>query len=303
MSSFTSNTASLVIGIAATVLASWYYFRKSVDKRLAIDIQFSTSLLRGIDPQVKRELDISYRDTTIEDMAQLQFLVMNQGQRAIRDLIEPLTVRLPSTATVLDASIIHIYPEGRTVGIEATAHLDGTTVLRFPFPLLNHGEGFIVRLLMTGTLEARQLQFQIAADDLPPILELTGWGVKQYGTTPRASILGLLLPFLVMASGGAVLSVTSKFVEVHPGAWPIPWSNFQPTWTETGTILLAGLAGVFVFLVGALLTVHQDGRPFSNRRPSLPLPPHLRPPAWIQRDGFGRVPDSHAERDRSNRLV
>lgn len=82
----------IVIGILATTLISKYYFRKSVTKQVTPFIHLASSVLAGIDPVVREALKIHYGDVEVKELYQLQFLIANDGERAIRDCIEPFWV-------------------------------------------------------------------------------------------------------------------------------------------------------------------------------------------------------------------
>lgn len=120
--------ASLAVGGALSGAASWYFFRKSVSKRLSVYTQFASPVLSSVDdPEVRKALEIHYRGTKIEDLLQLQFVIANEGQRAIRDLLDPLSVTLPKNAKLLEARVLHVEPKGREVNIGSVELPDGQT--------------------------------------------------------------------------------------------------------------------------------------------------------------------------------
>jgi hypothetical protein len=136
--------ASLIVGGGLSAAITWYFFKKSVHKRLSTYIQFASPVLAGVDdPEVRKALEITYRGTRVDDLLQLQLVVANEGQRAIRDLIEPLSVTLPKSAKLLEATILHVEPKGREVAIGSAELPDGQTKVEFRFKLLNKGEFFL----------------------------------------------------------------------------------------------------------------------------------------------------------------
>lgn len=159
----------IVIGITATVLASRYYFRRSVEKKLVPFIQNQTNVLSNIEPGVKDNLSIEYEGVKVNNLQQIQFLIANTGERAIKDIIKPLKVEISNNAEVMDANILHIHPEGREVTLNIGK--SGSTV-DFNFPLLNKDEFFICKLLINGIPEENDFKFSIVADDLPPLLKI-----------------------------------------------------------------------------------------------------------------------------------
>lgn len=99
MNEFTIAVGSLIVGVLVTIWVSRYYFRRTVDKALTPYIQFASSLFDGVDPAVRESLKISYKGTAVTELLEIQFLVANTGERAIRDVIAPLSVSVPKDWT------------------------------------------------------------------------------------------------------------------------------------------------------------------------------------------------------------
>ena len=99
-----------LIGIAATVVVSRYYYRRSLKKSLGIYTLLDSKVFSGIQPDVRAELHFVYRNRQVAELQQLMFLVANDGDRSISAPIEPLSLRL-QTVEVLDASIVHRHPD------------------------------------------------------------------------------------------------------------------------------------------------------------------------------------------------
>src|SRR3954447_23427076 len=113
MSAVALSLFSALLGVIATVIVGRHFFKRSVEKRLTPYIQFGAPVLAGMDPDVRRDLKISYRGTEVADLYELQFAVVNDGERPVRDCIEPLTLHIRSGVDVLDAAILRSHPEGR----------------------------------------------------------------------------------------------------------------------------------------------------------------------------------------------
>lgn len=237
-----------------------------------------------------------------ERLVQVQFIVANQGVRAIQP-IKPLSLSLPSSVGLLDAHVLHVHPDGRHVGLLVSRQDDGATTIAFPFDVLNRDEGFVVRLLLTGELAARDLRFTLTCDDLPPVVAPTGWGTSRYGITPPFNIGALILMAIFALPGAALTYVAGELARARPWSMPVPWSQFRPS-LETLAIACTFALGCGLLLLGVISSVAQEGRPFFNAvRPNLPLPAHLRLPPWITPDMHGRYPLSHDDEQRNNRLV
>lgn len=297
MSTIWTLLISYAVGVASSVPVSWYFFRKSRRTRLVVFVQFVTSVFQGIDSSVRAQLGVAFRGKTVDDMTQVQFVVVNEGELPIRDPIKPLSLSIPSKASLLDASVAFVHPEGREVSVSRVSEPDERSTIQFIFPLLNKGEGFIVRLLLSGELKPKELRFSISAEDLPPLIPATGWGVSPYGITPRATLGAWIIPAILLGIGGSIVSTVIYFAQHHTGWWPLPWHTFRPDWATIAQIVGAGLGGLAIVLLGMASATAQDGRPFWNPRPRFTVPRQFQPPRWIERDTFGRIPESHATVD------
>ncbi|MDD5296196.1 MAG: hypothetical protein PHU46_04725 [Rhodocyclaceae bacterium] len=161
----------IVIGIISTFAVSHYYFRRSVNKRLSVYALMSSRVFSGIDASVRKHLKFLFHEDEISELQQIEFIVANDGERAISNCIQPLRFQLPASIKILDASILHKSPRELEVSMiqgnsEAAGHF-----LEFDFPLLNKGDFFLVKLLVDGKLPFREMQFQVQADDLPRLIK------------------------------------------------------------------------------------------------------------------------------------
>lgn len=155
----------VIIGALVTVLASRYYFRRSISKRLSVYRLLNSFVFAGITPDVRRQLQFRFQNRDVDEVQQVIFLVANDGERAIHGVIEPLTLTIPHEVQVLDASIMHRQPEGLKVDIVLDLHPPGASDLKLEFPLLNKREFFVVKLLLSGRFKFSSLS--ILCDDLP----------------------------------------------------------------------------------------------------------------------------------------
>jgi len=234
---------SLLVGGALSGATTWYFFRKSVSKRLSVHIQFASPVLSGVDdPEVRKALEIRYRGTEIEDLFQLQFVVANEGQRAIRDLLDPLSLTLPKAAKLLEARVLHVEPKGREVSIGPVELADGRTKVEFRFKLLNRREFFFVKMLVNGKLDVGALRFSIAVDDLPPIIVPERQVFTAPDGEPTTGVGALLLGLLPLAVGLAtafgIVELRRARPDLFPGGPGFAWLS----WTTMGLLLwVAGM--------------------------------------------------------------
>ena len=242
---------SILIGIGATFYASRHYYRRSVDKELTPFIQLQSNVLSHIDEAVKSDLHVEYKGVKVENLQQLQFLIANTGERAVRDIIKPLRLELPDESEILDASILYVFPEGREVDIDARK---SGNVLEFNFPLLNKDEFFIFKLLIKGEPKRKELKFKIVADDLPPELEvqrLTYSQIERESKGKKSEFeLGLLIAGLTFLSFAFFSGILSHYIpsDVLP---EITSTKFQ--WINSLPII--GIASFIGYVLTGVLTL------------------------------------------------
>lgn len=276
--------SGVAIGVIATVFASRYYFRRSVDKQLTPFVQNLTNVLHYIEEDVKSELEVRYRGVQVENLQQTQFLIANTGERAIRDLIEPLTLKIDSADEIMDVNILHIHPHGRDV--KANLVKSGKAV-KFDFPLLNKDEFFIVKLLVNGNPDRWDYKFNIVADDLPPQLLIKSLSYDQIEHDGPREKRGFELG---PAIGGLVflfLSLCISLISYYVGGVEIPviesevwsWLNFIPFigiahWVGYIVAFIFGLIAIFA-IIGAFTSSFE----FPKRK-KFKVPSELASASW-----------------------
>ena len=253
MSDLTLSLASLIIGVLATIWVSRYYFLRAVDKKLTAYVQFSSSIFDGVDPSVRESLKISYKGTAVTDLLEIQFLVANSGERAIRDIISPLSVSIPKDCTLLDASVLHVSPDGREVTITQSAK-----AVSFIFPLLNTGEFFVTKLLLQGRASPKDFLFSITVDDLPPSLspvplphDLIDTGKKR-GFAVELLVIGLILLLLGASFAGVIFGHSATLQEC--------WTrgiiaSFPQHWILLLSVVVTAIPAILLLVTGPMLMV------------------------------------------------
>jgi len=157
---------SILIGVIATYFFAKYYFEKSTNKSITPYIDFTSSILSNIDDDVKDVLDIKYKGMKVNNLTEIQLLIANTGDVAIRDLIHPLELNLPNNISIIDVVLLYTYPKGREVSLNI---VDNKITMNFD--LLNQKDFFVVKFLFDGKLKVSDFNFKITVDDLPPIIE------------------------------------------------------------------------------------------------------------------------------------
>lgn len=253
MDNFLTALGSIIVGVIATIWVSNHYFRRSKKKSLTPYIQFSTSVFRGVDPSVRDSLKIEYKEVKINDLYEIQFLVANTGERAIRDIIHPLTLHVPEGSQILDASILHIHPEGREVSIS----VEGSDTI-FGFPLLNSDDFFIAKILLEGEPKDKDFSFSIAVDDLPPILkprflppDLLDTGEK------RKFEIGLFIGgFVCLVIGSALAGLIYAQWPTISALWKAGFLiTIKGNWLILVCAGIAALPALLLIVIGPMMTI------------------------------------------------
>ncbi len=68
---------------------------------------------------------------------------------------------------LLDATVLHRHPKSLQASITTEDRERSAKSILFHFPLLNKGDFFLVKLLLSGKLKRGDFTFEILADDLP----------------------------------------------------------------------------------------------------------------------------------------
>lgn len=192
METLLGTLAGILFGGLISYFISQFYYKKSIKtKTLSCYVQYISEFLTDIDEDVKKKLEIDYEGQKVNSIYQVQFIIANTGDFPIRDIIRPLTLKIPNQAEVLDVNIIHIEPNGREVNLKTNKNTD-ENIVEFQFPLLNSGDYFVTKLLVKGEAPSPQktkkdetseegendsflsfsrynlFKFNITVDDLPP---------------------------------------------------------------------------------------------------------------------------------------
>lgn len=253
MSDLALSIGSLIVGVVASVWVSNYYFKRTINKSLTPYLQFLSSLFDGVDPSVRESLKISYKGTAVNELLEVQFLIANTGERPIRDVITPLSLVIPSGCSLLDASILHVAPEGREVRI-----VQSQTSVAFAFPLLNAGEFFITKLLLQGRAKSKDFKFSITDDDLPPTLDAV-WLPPELieGEKKRQFEWELLVIGMILITIGSALA-TLIYLQ-----WPIlssSWykgliTSFSENWLVLVSSAITAIPTLLILVAGPMLLV------------------------------------------------
>ncbi len=218
--------SSFLFGALVTIVVAYYFHRKSIKiKKLNIYLENFSQIFNDIDTELKDVLKVSYKGKKIEHLYETTFSVTNTGNKAIRDIITPLTFEVADKFEVLEIKVISIEPEKRKV--ELIKQEDN--IYAFIFPLLNVKEKFTFKILLTDKIlidisedsikESKtsvvkesfgvedyfieKSQFTISSDELPPVLrikrnvsrdgEKIEYNLKKLSMSIRAISIGILI--------------------------------------------------------------------------------------------------------------
>lgn len=272
-------TIGVVIGVIATIIVSRYYFRRSVNTSLGVYGLLNSYVFAGITDDVRTRLHFRFEGREVQELQQLVFLVANDGERPIRAPIRPLCLSVPPSVELLDASIIHRRPEGLEIAITQSAAGGKGSSIAFEFPLLNKGEFFVAKLLISGRFPVGDVRFTILAEDLPRSLVVRA-------TPPAALQDAAFRVDWALASVGSFLILFDAWIAralytlraARPELFPWPWHSFQLSLEAASLVVPAFVVLPVVGGIGlAMLVGSFFGGEFPPRRgPRFPLPRELR---------------------------
>jgi hypothetical protein len=157
----------VLLGLPPAILISRYYFKRSFTKNLTPYLMFHASPMSGMSDMVRNALNIEFKNRKINNLIEAQFVVINDGEKALRDLIQPLTLRWPENTRVLDAEIVRSNPPNLATKIQLKPSNETPAEVQILFDLMNTREWFIVKVIADGPASSDQWEWSIVTDELP----------------------------------------------------------------------------------------------------------------------------------------
>lgn len=269
------TAVGVVVGALITLLISRYYFRRSTSRSLAVYRLLNSLVFSGIAPDVRRQLQFLFNTREVAELQQLVFLVANDGEKPIRDVIEPLSLQIPPEVEVLDASIVHRQPEVLRADVVAGLPTPQGTVIRFEFPLLNKREFFVVKLLLSGAFRLEKSRFRILSDDLPRTVPISELPYSAFREVKRETEWGLAVAgAVVLGMAGWLCYSAYELRSARPELFPFPWHSFVISARSLSLLIpYALLIGLFLLLGLLMLGSSLFGGNLSlPPQPRFPLP-------------------------------
>jgi len=272
----TLTIGGIIFGAIMTYLVSKYFFNKGVKKKsLTPYKQFSSRLFTNLDPELKKELVVNYKNQKIDNITQTQFLIANDGDIPIRDIIEPLKLKIPKENKIFSVSIIHIEPEGRNIKYKI---IESENIIEFDIPLLNAGDFFVIKLLLQDSLPTEDEEkekerritysFTITADDLHPNLSigLLPYSYYEKDEKKKYNWTGVWVSIIFGVLLSSVLGVIYSFKHLSTGLYLFSFSNFFK-WETFGFYNICIIILALIGLVFLILTIVGIGQSISELTP------------------------------------
>ena len=286
-----------VIGILAAIPISHFYYRRSLNKTLSFFLIHEDQPLSRMDVGVRERLKVQFFSPNPPPQANvaapltaqahevgalhhLQFLIANTGVRAI-SFHEGPTLEIPAGKLILDASIIYQKPDELAASLAPLPIIDaGPQKIRFSIPLLNRGEFFIGKLLLSESTNVHELALALVAEDLPRSVSIMPLPrestMSLYETIEWAAVwFGL---FCIALAVGCYFASSAVYVaNPFPDLREVGIANYF-THIRPIHLALIGSASATIFLgfIGAIL-LFSMGLKGLLRRHRIVLPPKFRP--------------------------
>jgi hypothetical protein len=272
-----STVLGIVIGVVATIIVGHYYFKRTTNKSIAVYLTLNSRIFAGIESSVREQLKFYFHDSEVRDLSQIEFIIANDGERAIRDCIEPLSLQMPVGVEILDASILYRKPEQLIADVEQNISTIGVAQLRFRFPLLNQGDFFLVKLLLNGSLKRDDLEFHILADDLPRAIKAKRLPAQSTTTAkPRVEWSGVVVGGILVLLGLSQAYAMYLLYRASPQFFPLPWASFKPSALAILVLIVWSVGIIGTLGLGTALFALAGFDEFFQRHPRFPLPSELR---------------------------
>jgi len=262
----------LLLGALIGLAISHFYYRRSFKKSLSTYQMFHASPMTGMASEVKGQLEVKFKGQSVANLIEAQFLVINDGVKALRDLIEPLTLTWSAGLRMLDAQVVRSSTGVNSIQLAAHGMTDANGRLEIPIKLMNAGDWFILKVVADGPGGGGDWRWSISVDELPPSLLMKKMTTEDLGRFPLSrarrqraaaiTALGLALSWACWWSTGW-LGDWSK-AHAPEGSF---WQGVLATLAFA--VGLSILVGLFVALAAAAKVV-QGWRPFGKELPCLP---------------------------------
>jgi len=256
----TGTILSIVGIIAGAILSyciSYLFYKKSIKgAKLTPYHHFSTDFFSTIKNKANGKIKISYNNTEIDNFFQTQFIIINNGEKPIKNIIKPLELKIPKVMQILDVNIDYVQPEDREISCVKNLKENKIT---FPFLLLNPKEYFIVNIFYKSNSPIKNsgldFKFKITSEDLPTELHIENLPENHITslseTKDYASGLISLSSFIFSAASAISLSV---FSETNPSLFIFNIKNFFIDFNyNSAFILIAWLGVLFLLFLSIIL--------------------------------------------------
>lgn len=268
----------LCAGAIFSILVSRYYFIRGIKYHLSVYLHDYSQILAGLDQDVVDAVTIKFEGLDIEELSDMVFLVANDGSHPIRGIIEPFTIVLPKGSTLLDASFQHVHPEGRRVSVAINKQPDRDTAL-CTFDLLNKGDYFLVKLLLDGYVGEEAIVFKIAAEGLPPTLELSHASYSTDSSSRWIDTPTFLSGLILASMSTSVLYLIQLVSQARPGLlvwWPWELQGTREAWLANGAVVVAAVVALSLGGVGIGMILTGISKATWKQRTRFVLPERLR---------------------------
>lgn len=208
----------LLFGVVAGLAISHYYYRRSFIKSLTPYLMFQASPMSGAAQSVKQQLEVKFNGRLVSNLIEAQFLVVNDGVKAIRDLIEPLTLKWDASLTILDAQLMSTRSSASAPPVNFLPQRLAPQSIQLPITLMNAGDWFILKVIADGPADAvANWKWSVAVDELPPQLPLRMLGLADLARLPISSRRRIRAA--LMTAGAVVVSVVGFWLLPLIGEW------------------------------------------------------------------------------------
>jgi hypothetical protein len=268
---FVGVIISVVLSAIVTLFVARHFYRKGGRRELSIYLANSTSLFEGVDPDVRSNLGLSYRNKRVEDLSVAEFVVANTGHAAITSFVRPLTLHLESETGPIDVSVPRKSPLDMTLGFDVIDSGPDSDVV-FSFRLLNPGDWWSCKIIHPSP-KFPTGRWTIHSEGLPASLKPRRLPEMSEADSPGRTIDSVVFMTFLIAPFLVYLAFVKQLFEGPLDTWINQLTGSLKVFAVLGEalflvvsslvllVVFAGLAkGVSGFLAKLLRKVEQAGR-------------------------------------------
>lgn len=166
MESIFINLGYTILGAILAIPVSRYFYKKSIETKISIYYIRYSKVFSGISNDILDKLNVNFEGRNIESLQEIIFVVVNDGENSITNIIRPLTLFIEKKYEIIDVSTINKIDKNFILETKIEKSEIGEEI-HFDFPIMNKGDYFVIKMLVDGYVDKKDFVFKIHAENIP----------------------------------------------------------------------------------------------------------------------------------------